>query len=152
MSLKTLQQDLQQCTTSLLAIARDHCWNKFSDEVVFIISEIEDDEGGWPKKFESRRKKDRLEPMAFDVMIGRLEERYPEIHDINLFIHRAEKHRTIIDIRYFPKAKVDYETKPETPSMLHAKIALPPYRGDGSQKFDVHWEFGGLRHRWKMFW
>lgn len=147
-----LRKDIKGCTASLLALARDCCWNKFSDEVAYIISEIEDEgEGGWQKIIESRRNKDKLKPMDFAAMMKYVEEIYPEIHDINLFVHKAEKYRTIVDVRYFLKSKAVCETKLETPSMLHAKIAIPPYRGNDSHKFDVHWEFGGLRHQWKMF-
>lgn len=147
-----LRLDIKNCTTTLLAMARDHCWNMITDEVVYIISEIKDDEETRQKGMENRRSKDKLESMDFDRMSSQLATIYPKVHDINLYVHRAEQHRTIVDVRYYLKANVGYETKPETPSMLHAKIALPPYRGDGSQKFDVHWEFGGLRHQWRMFW
>lgn len=153
MSLATIRQDIRGFTPRLLEMVRDHCWNTIPDEVVYIISEIENGEGsGWQEIYERRRERDKLVLMDFETMIINLEEIYPMIHDINLYVHRVDRRRTIVDVRYYLKDETGYEIKLETPAMLHAKVCLPPYRGDGSKKFDVHWEFGGLRHQWKMFW
>ncbi len=144
MGIRTLRQDIEQLTKKVLHLTRENCWNVLPDEVVYIISEIEIDAGNWKKRFENRRSKDALEPMNFDLMISELEKMYPSLHDINLHVHRAEKYRTIIDVQYFLKEKVGYETKPETPSMLHVKVSLPPFRGDDPKKFDLHWGFGEI--------
>jgi len=152
MESQKLRQGIKHCTTSLLEMVRDHCWNRIPEEVVYIISEIKDREAaGWQNRIKSRRERDKLELMDFDTMMVNLEEIYPGIHDINLYVHRAVGKKTIVDVRYFPKARIGYDSKPSTPAMIHAKIGLPPYRSHDSQKFDVHWEFGGLRHQWRMF-
>jgi len=36
--------------------------------------------------------------------------------------------------------------------MFHCKVAIPPYQKNKSEKYDVNWELGGVRHEWKMFW
>jgi len=130
--LTTLKPEIKECTVCLLKMVRDHCWNIIPNQVVYVLSEIEDREGGWKQMI--------------------LANVYQDLHDIHLYVHRVERHRTIISVEYFLKSKVSYVMKKEVPPMLHAKVSLPPYRGEESEKFDVHWEFGGLRHQWKMFW
>lgn len=151
MAIETLRQDIEQLTSQLLQMTRERCWNTIPDEVAYIISEIVHDEG-WEQRINRRRSKDGIEPISFDYLISELEERYPALHDINLHVHRAEKHRTIVDVQYYLKEKAGSETGDEVPSMLHAKVAIPPYRKDDSKKFDVHWGFGGFRHSYRMFW
>ncbi len=35
--------------------------------------------------------------------------------------------------------------------MLHCKIGLPNYRTNDTDKFDINWELGGIRHDWNSF-
>ncbi len=150
--LTTLKPEIKECTVCLLKMVRDHCWNIIPNQVVYVLSEIEDREGGWKQMILAKKSKDILPIMNFDTLIKKLEFVYQDLHDIHLYVHRVERHRTIISVEYFLKSKVSYVMKKEVPPMLHAKVSLPPYRGEESEKFDVHWEFGGLRHQWKMFW
>ncbi len=40
--------------------------------------------------------------------------------------------------------------------MLHSKVSTPPYASGltntTKKKFDIHWELGGIRHQWNLFW
>ena len=60
----------------------------------------------------------------------KLKDIYDSIYDINLYVYKCEEHRTIIDIRYYPKSKLDadfFKTVINNPPMLHCKISIPPY-------------------------
>lgn len=35
--------------------------------------------------------------------------------------------------------------------MLHCKVGLPNYRRNDTDKFDINWELGGIRHEWNSF-
>jgi len=64
------------------------------------------------------------------------------------------KNKTIIDIRYFLKSKLEIDYQPnvkEQEPMLHCKICVPPYLNNKEEKYDVNWELGGIRYNWKMF-
>ena len=132
-------------------MTRDSCSNTFYDDVSYIISEIGYQGAGWQARFKHRRSKDLLKPMSFDSMISELEEIYPSLHDINLHVHRVKKDRTIVDVRYYLKEKVEIEAGDKVPAMLHAKVSVPPYLNHPKEKFDVHWELGEPKHLLRLY-
>ncbi|SFD62124.1 hypothetical protein [Flavobacterium phragmitis] len=153
----SIEKDIQNLTTQLLELARLKCWNFISNNVVFLLSNISEIEG--ENFFTQRINRNKLNksktPKSFSEAITDFKEIYDLIYDINLHIYKAEKNQTIIDIRYFLKNNLDpdyLKTVINNPSMLHCKIALPPYRKNDDDKFDVNWELGGISYQWNMFW
>ncbi len=82
-----------------------------------------------------------------------LKDIYENLYDINLYIYKSERKRTIIEIQYYPKSSLPsdfYKKIKENSPMLHCKIRLP-YYSENDKKFDVNWELGGVRHQWNNF-
>lgn len=128
-------------------MARDHCWNTFPDKVTYFLTEIDDQ--NTPSK--SKQKAEQGHLFSFEEMMRQLLMLYPGLHDINLYVHSAEKDQTIVDVRYYPKSNLPLNDQGDRPSMLHAKVPLPPYRKEG-KLFDIHWDLEGFKHQWRFFW
>lgn len=127
-------------------MAKNSCWNKISDNVIYIISEIKND---MPSRTERKKENDRKKPKSLILITVELKEIYDNLYDINLFIYKSEKESTIIEIQYFPKSAHPsnfYETIKHNAPMLHSKLAIPNYRKKDTDKIDVNWELGGIRH------
>lgn len=160
MSKETFEQDMKNMMSSLLEMVRASCWNSISDNCMYIISEIKDsNEDSNQERVERNKINKKKIPQSFEVMIKQMKSIYPILYDVNLFVYKSEKHRTIIDVRYYPKTNFDkkyFEEVKDNAPMLHSKVAIPPYiatlDNDKRKKFDINWELGGVRHQWKMFW
>ncbi len=157
MTSETLETDIKEMTDKLIQLARDHCWNEISDNCLYILSEIKDD--GHENLFEQRAnriKENKLkEPKSLKEATAALLDIYHKLYDINFYVYKAQKSTTIIEIRYYPKSSLDNEfreTVLDKSPMTHCKVSMPQYADRKSDKFDVNWEFGGLRHQWKMYW
>ena len=158
MNKETLEQNIKSLTTKLLELARECCWNEISNDCVYIISEIKDS----PEKNFNEQRIDRNQlnkdktPKSFECTISHLAGIYSNLYDINLYVYKAEKKRTIVEIRYYPKSFLDieyYEKVKNNEPMLHCKVSHPPYLSETNPaKFDINWEFGGMKQSWKMFW
>lgn len=153
---KNIEEKIQNLTTSLLEMVKLKCWNPISENLMFILSNISEVEG--ENSFIQRKNRNKLNqkkiPKSFKDVLIDVKEIYDLVYDINLYVYKAEKHRTIIEIRYFLKTDLDpnfLKTVIHNPPMLHCKIMPPPYRND-KNKFDANWELGGIRHTWNMFW
>lgn len=154
---KNIEEQIGNLTISLLEMVNLYCWNDISENLVYILSDISKVEG--ENFFIQRRNKNKLnkkaKPKNFNEAILNLKEIYDSIYDINLYVYKSEKYRTIIDIRYFPKSELDpdhLKTVVNITPMLHCKIAHPPYFKNEEKKFDVNWELGGINYHWNMFW
>ena len=154
---KNIEEEISNLIPKLLEMVNQSCWNNISENLMFILSNVSEVKG--ENFFVQRNNRNKLnrqkEPKSFDEVIASVKEIYAMIYDINLFVYKSEKFRTIIEIRYFLKSELepDYlKTVISNPSMLHCKIAKPPYIENDKYKFDVNWELGGMRHKWKMFW
>jgi hypothetical protein len=156
MKKENICKDLANATKSLLDMARDLSFTIISDNCLYIISEIKDSEKNFDERNKIRIKENSLktpEPLA-DILPD-LEALYPNFYDVNLYVYKANKQVTIIEIQYYPRSSLDIEYRQKTQSqqtMLHCKVANPPYYSDTKEKFDINWEFEPLNHKWKMFW
>jgi hypothetical protein len=151
-----IEEEIENLTTKLLDLVNLSCWNDISGNLMFILSNIS--EVGEENFFIQRSNRNKLNkkkiPKSFNEVMIRVKEIYDLIYDINLYVYKSEKHRTIIEIRYFLKSELpsDYQkTIVNNSPMLHCKIAIPPYNNK-KNKFDVNWELGGIRYNWNMFW
>jgi len=151
-----LYKELDKATSKLLEMARDSCWNKISGNCEFILSEIDKDA---EQNFFEERKLRRIQnldkiPTSLKQAVNELTDIYSNLYDVNLFIFHSMKDKTIVDIRYFLKSTldVDYQHKIKgNEPMLHCKIGIPPYQINKNDKYDVNWELGGIKNKWKMF-
>ena len=152
-----MEQNIKKALPQLLKMARDHCWNTISDHCLFILSEIKNDEEDFSDQRVARKKVyEKKVPKSFEEIMDDLKLIYDDLYDVNLYIYKALKDKTIIEICYYPKSAFDkdyFEKVKDKEPMLHCKLSLPPYRPYGSkEKFDINWGLGGLRHQWNMFW
>lgn len=153
-----IEEKLESLTGELLKLADETCWNTISKNLLFILSDISEVEG--ENHFIKRNHRNKLNkkklPKNFIEAVTELKDIYDSIYDINLYIYKSEKHKTIIDIRYFLKSRLDADflkTVIDNPPMLHCKIAIPPYvKKDNRKKFDINWELEGLRYTWHKLW
>ncbi len=150
-----LELNLKEATSSLLEMARNSCWNKISDNTSYIISEIRNDERNFfDKRIERKKVNEKKKPKSLEQITAELKDIYEDLYDINLYVYKSRKESTIIEIQYYPKSSLEpdfYETVKENNPMLHCKVGLPNYRRNDTDKFDINWELGGIRHEWNSF-
>ncbi|CAL2090485.1 hypothetical protein [Tenacibaculum sp. 190524A05c] len=136
-------------------MARKSCWNKISTHIEYILTEIKDPSLNFKEEKILRFKENQLkQTMSLKRVSEILVEFYNDIYDINLFIYKSKKQQTIVEIRYYLKALLDSDfrkTVEKNKPMLHCKVAVPIYAHESSRKFDVNWEFGGIRHQLNLF-
>lgn len=147
-----LEQNLKEATSTLLEMARNSCWNKISDNTSYIISEIKK---GVRNRTERKKENEKKEPESLGKITAELKAIYENLYDINLYIYKSEKEKTIIEIQYYPKSSLEsdfYETVKNNEPMLHMKVEIPPYVNNKTEKYDVNWELGGIKHELNLFW
>ena len=136
-------------------MAEKSCWNTISENTSYIISEIKNDQLNFAEKRIERKKiNDKKNPKSLEKIASELKVIYENLYDINLHLYKSKKNESIIEIQYFPKSAHEpdfYETVKNNEPMLHSKIGIPNYRKNETDKFDVNWELGGIRHEWNNF-
>jgi hypothetical protein len=157
MKKENIYKDLTDATKSLLDMAKkDLSFNNISDNCLYIISEIRHSDKNLFERNKIRIKANSLKtPKLLTNILPDLEVLYPNFYDVNLYVYRADKQVTIIEIQYYPRSSLDIECRQKTQSqetMLHCKVSNPLYYPDTKEKFDINWEFEPLNHKWKMFW
>jgi hypothetical protein len=150
-----LELNLKEATSSLLAMARNSCWNKISHNTSYIISEIINDEQNFfDKRIELKKANENKKPKSLEQITAELKNIYENLYDLNLYVYKSKKESTIIEIQYYPKSSLEsefHEIVKENNPMLHCKIGLPHYRKNDIEKFDVNWELGEIRYEWNNF-
>ena len=156
MKQENINKDISEAVKSLLKIARDSSFNDISDNCFYIISEIKHSDKNFFEQTKIRKAdNDKKTPKSFADIIADLEKLYPNLYDVNLYVYKANKDSTIIEIQYFPRSSLDAEyqkTSATQETMLHCKVSIPSYASTTKEKFDINWEHGTLNHLWKMFW
>jgi len=156
MTIDTIDKDLKSLTDNLLKMARNLTWNNISNNCKYILTEIIDSEKNFSEQNKLRRQLNKLKiPKDLNQIVPDLEAIFENIYDLNLYVYKAKSELTIIEIQYYPKTALTvdfFEKIKDNSPMLHCKIAIPQYADDNKTKFDINWEFGGLKHQWKMFW
>jgi len=156
MKRENLYKDLSEAVQSLLKLARDSSFNVISENCTSIISEIKHSDKNFFDRNKIRKaENDKKTPKPLTDIIVDLETLFPNLYDVNLYVYKADKNSTLIEIQYFPRSSLDieYQKTSEThETMLHCKVAIPPYASDKKEKFDINWQLGTINHKWKMFW
>lgn len=156
MKKESIYKDISDSVQSLLELARDSSFNDISDNCKFVISEIKHSDKNFFEQNKIRKSiNDKKIPKPLTDIIGELETLYVNLYDVNLYVYKASKYSTIIEIQYFPRSSLDIEyqkTSATQETMLHCKVSIPAYASDNKEKFDINWQLGTTNHKWKMFW
>lgn len=155
----TLYNHLTQATGFLLETARKLSWNTITDNCLYLTSEIENSTQDFCGVSKLRKQRnDQKVPLSLADVMPELLSLYNNLHDINLFVYRAKRNITIVEIAYYLKTSLDAEYR-ETiisdPPMLHCKVPIPHYRAlkeELDKKFDINWQLNPLNHRLRVFW
>lgn len=162
MTKENLETKIADATSHLITMASDLCWNTIPKNCFYILSEIDETIG---KNFFERNKirkkvNEGKTPKSLQEITQDVALIYDTLYDINLYIFKATKNKTIIEIKYFLKTahtKDFYETIKNNDPMWHSKVAIPPYlnaigkTAKEEKKFDVNWQLGGILYEWNLF-
>lgn len=156
MTFEKFRDTITKLSHEVRQMALDSCTNVISDNFVYILSEIDPSpEGNFHDQRRRRIKSNNAkEPVSLNEACSILHPKYTSIFDVNIHIHKAKKNKTVIDIRYLRKNKLDkiqQELEKDNPSMFHAKMTRPPYVYDDNVRFDVNWEHQTFRNRWRIY-
>ena len=145
-----LEQNLKEATSTLIEMAKKSCWNKISVNTSYIISEIvNDNKDLFYSRIERKKANDIKSPKTLKQITFDLKAVYDNLYDLNLYIYKSEKDKTIIEIQYYLKSSLKsefYEAVKDNEPMLHVKIKIPPYVNNTEEKYDVNWELGGIKY------
>ena len=150
-----LENTILGAVADLFDLAEKCTWNKLSRNCKFILSEIRDTQLNVFDQIAMRNKQNRTKKALplHDVLpsLGTLN---GKLFDINLYVWKATKSDTVIDIRYYLKTSLDttYRQKViENTAMVHCKVSVPPWLDDAGVKFDINWELKPQLIKWKIF-
>lgn len=160
MAKEILEINIKSAIDDLVKLVDIECINKIHPGFIFIISDT--NEFKESSFFDDRKIRNKINrkkiPKPFEDIIKILEQDYFDLYDVNLYIFKAAKKYTIIEIRYFRKSNFDkdyFEIIKDNAPMFHSKIAQPPFKKPNA-KFDVNWKsknilnyFRLLFHRFK---
>jgi hypothetical protein len=150
------EESLASIHASLLRMAKEIAYNNISDNCTFILNEIKNSDTNSFEGVRIRIKENNKQTKVdFEEVVKQLLKIYPNLHDINFYIHKSTKHLTVIDVRYYLKSSLgeEFEEKEKhNAPMIHCKISIPPYQSEEKEKFDINWEHQTIRTRWKSYW
>ncbi len=157
---ENLSQKIKEATSQLIDMAKVHSWNNISSNVKYVIKKVDAEIMEGEDFFETNRIRKKLlslkERLNLDSAVKQLISEFENIYLIELYIFKASKKETIVEIEIFEKSKLDLEYRKEVinnPPMLHCKVQIPPYIGFGNEtKFDINWQLETFEFKWKIFW
>ncbi len=162
MTKENLETKIADATSRLITMASDICWNTIPKNYFYLLSEIDETIGKNYFERNKIRKKinNSISPKSLQEIAQDLALLYDTLYDINFYIYKASKDKTIIEIKYFLKTshtKDFYKTIKDNNPMWHFKVAIPPYLNaigkttKEEKKFNVNWQLGGLKYKWNIF-
>ena len=96
----TLQKQIEEALSQLLAMAKELTWNDPSANCRFILSEISHTEDPFFRQRPPfKTGKQKKAPLSLEQAMSLLQQLYADLYDVNLSAYRATKSETIIDIR-----------------------------------------------------
>ncbi len=101
MTKDSLFGEIENAIPTLIELARKSCNNRISENLLFIHSEIRNDSGDinfFQKNIQRKRENERKSPTSLNNAIAFLESIYGNLYDINLYIYKATRKYTIIEI------------------------------------------------------
>nr|WP_321411257.1 hypothetical protein [uncultured Carboxylicivirga sp.] len=146
--------NIKELSDKLIELVRNSCWNDFSNSYAYIISEIvNDDKNFFEKRIERKKQNSKKSLLNIEQAREEIDKIYENLYDVNFYVYKATKNKTIIEIQYYPKSSLDkdyFKKVKENEPMLHCKVSIPIYLQNDKEKFDVNWELGGIRYKWNM--
>ena len=157
---ENLNLQIKEATNTLLEMAKEHSWNKISNEVRYVINTVKTEITEVENLFDRNRMRKKIlegkERVNLDSAIKQLKSDFDNIYLIELYVFKAKKNETIVEIEILEKSQLEDEyrkTVADKSPMLHCKVAIPPYKGlKGKGKFDINWQLETIEYKWKMFW
>ncbi|SIT08763.1 hypothetical protein SAMN05421788_103403 [Filimonas lacunae] len=155
MTVAGLEDNIRKLVSDLLTMARELTWNTISDNCKYIITEIKDIQGNIheEKRLQQKINKQKI-PLEWQEIMPTLNALYDNVYDFNLYVYRAKKNVTIIEICYYPKSSLGvayHEEVLHNPPMYHCKVAMP-WVDDKKKKFNINWQHYEMLIKWRMFW
>ncbi|ASK28955.1 hypothetical protein CEY12_02015 [Chryseobacterium sp. T16E-39] len=153
---ETLEINLNSSVVNLFRLAKISCWNKMSQNCLYIVSDCNEFYSLDDKDYETVRRKinNKKNPRNLDSAIYELEKEYDDLYDIVLYVFKAKRNLTVIEIQYYRKSNFDseyFEVVKNNLPMFHAKISRPIYIGGQDIKFDVNWESQNVRYYFNLW-
>ena len=126
----TVMEEIENAIPRLLDLAKELTWNKISNNHTFILSEIKySDKNAFEQRRLTNRENGRKTPVPLHELTPALLQLYDDVYDINLYIYKATRKQTVIDIRYYRKSSLDEHYRAKVignKPMMHCKISIPP--------------------------
>ena len=98
---ETLREEINAATHSLLQIARESCYNSISDNVQYVlqIADQKLENGNFYQQFKLKKKLIQSSPrLQSEALLNQLYSIYDQIHQMDLYIHKAEKRLTLVEV------------------------------------------------------
>lgn len=128
----------------LIDLANKMSTNSISSNCLFILSEINNDFQNLLEERKDRNDKNKLKKaVLLSELEPKLNELIEDLYDLNIYIHKVEKDKTIIELRFFRKSKLDKSYRKKVQDnipMIHFKIEHPPLIDTEKEKFDINWQ------------
>lgn len=140
----SLEENIKITTISLLELVEKNCWNKFSNNCLYILTDINELEYSNFHKLRRLKQKNnsKKKPQNLNLAVKTLNEHFNDLYDVVLYVFKAESNKTIIEIEYLKKSDLDpehYQKIKEYSPMFHAKIIMPPNQNQ-LKKIDINWQ------------
>ncbi len=149
---------IKEAIPQLLKLGRTLAWNTIPDHCLFILSEITDEPANaHQRRRVTKRLNDAKQPRPLADLAPALHQLHDNLHDINLYIYRATREVTVVDIRYYPRSSLAPAYRAQVaalPPMLHLKVATPPWltQAQPLPKFSINWERQILWTQLRTWW
>lgn len=97
---KDLEENIKLTVSSLEILIKEKCFNKISNNYLYILSNINDFENTnfHEQKKISNRINNKKTPVKIDHALKVLSEIYSDLYDVNLYVFKAKKNITVIEI------------------------------------------------------
>lgn len=139
-----LEENIKITTDHLLELVKKNCWNIITNRYQYILTDVNSLE--YINLHELRKIKQKTNskktPQNLNFIVETLAEFNDDLYDVVLYVFKAKNYKTIIEIEYLKKSDLDpeyYQKIKDNPTMLHAKIIMPPNQNQ-MVKFDVNWQ------------
>ncbi|MBN2638761.1 MAG: hypothetical protein JXR65_06705 [Bacteroidales bacterium] len=146
MDKNTFASHLEKATNATLEVTKEHCWNVFSENILYIIKpndlkvskSLDADE----KRILRQRIKELNKKLTLPEVVVRLtyDKRVPA--RINISVNKSTKNETTIELKTSRRLIREPNHSHDLFPPFHISIPVPPLNKEG-QNFDVNWQ-----HRW----
>ncbi len=156
---ENLDRQIGKATSQLLEMAKECSWNNISGNVTYVLRKIEpgatDGENLHDRNRIRKKVLEQQAPVSLGAAADRLKSGFENIYLLDLYIFKANKKETIVEIEILEKTELDpayQQAVNHLPPRIHCKVAIPPYSSfEAKDKFDINWQLETVEYQWKMF-